>query len=73
MKVGDLVLASWDNCLAPPGWGRDGGRDGHVGVYLRSEVTLSDISNDNYIILSDSDVISLPSRYWKLEVISESR
>jgi hypothetical protein len=67
VKVGDLVLASWDNCFAPPDWGRDD----CIGVYLRSEVTL--FSNDNYIILSDSDVISLPSRYWKLEVISESR
>jgi len=83
MKIGDLVRASWCYTLSPP----ERGRIPRVGVYLgRRESSQSDtdigigvgeipvICDDGYhIILSDQDTVELPSWYWDVEVINESR
>jgi|6_EtaG_2_1085325.scaffolds.fasta_scaffold10027_2 hypothetical protein len=83
MKIGDLVRASWSSALSPP----ERGRIPHVGVYLgrrgspQSDTDIiifageiSVICDDGYhIILSDQDTVELPSWYWDVEVINESR
>ena len=71
MKVGDLVRVSWDNSrVAPPEWGKED----HVGIYLGSSFPSSiRKKGGHYQLLSDGTTIEIPSWYWKLEVISESR
>jgi len=72
MKVGDLVNAIWDNASLPS----DGCKEIHLCVYLgtRPIRARNNPRGDGYhSLLSSGRVIEIPSWYWKLEVISESR